>query len=224
MNWWRWLAILPRAEKAPVNADAAAGGPTGTATPDQLAAINEERARIYQDLHDDIGAKLVTIFNAAGEEPIRELARTALQDLREVVYHARGEPGTLAQVLGEIRGELALRLQLVGWELQWEEETLPEVLLPGHCTIHIYRILREATTNAIKHSAAGVLRVRARHERDMIYLDVTDRGDAPEPLDSRGSGIKGMRDRAALIGGQLDLQRGTLHGVKVILRFPIPSS
>ncbi|MDE3009577.1 MAG: ATP-binding protein [Pseudomonadota bacterium] len=195
-----------------------------TVRADSQHAVHEERARIYRDLHDDIGARLVSILSASTDERIRELARDALHDLREVVYHARGEPGSLEQVLGEIRSELADRLKLAGWRLEWLPEALPDVLLPGDCTIHVYRILREATTNAIKHAAPGTLRVRMRVHGGMVYVDITDQG-GQEPdgsLTSSGAGQQGMRDRAERIGGQLAIEPGTLCGTKVMLRFPLP--
>lgn len=191
---------------------------------DALHAIHEERARIYRDLHDDIGARLVSILSASSEERIRELARDALHDLREVVYHARGEPGTLDQVLGEIRAELANRLDMAGWRMDWQQECLPEALLPGDCTIHLYRILREATTNAIKYAAPGTLRIRVRAQDGMVYLDITDQGGPEGAHVAGGSGQQGMRDRAERIGGQLQIEPGTLCGTKVVLRFPLPSA
>jgi signal transduction histidine kinase len=189
-----------------------------------MVAIHAERARIYGDLHDDIGARLVSIMSASSEERIRELARAALQDLREVVYHARGEPGTLEQVLGEIRAELAQRLEYAGWQLLWHAEDLPEVVLSGDRTIHVYRILREATTNAIKYAAQGVLRVRVRHLDGMVYLDITDQGGPDEVLHPEGNGQRGMRDRAERLGGELRIGPGTLCGTKVVLRFPLTGS
>lgn len=202
-------------------ADRQPGGGRGD---ESLHAIHEERARIYRDLHDDIGARLISIMSASQEERIRELARDALHDLREVVYHARGEPGTLEQVLGEIRSELSERLALAGWQLDWQQEAMPDVLLPGDCTIHVYRILREATTNAIKHASPGTLRVRMRVHAGMVYVDITDQGghELDPGMTGNGAGQQGMRDRAERIGGRLEIEPGTLCGTKVVLRFPLP--
>ena len=188
-----------------------------------LSAVQAERLRIYQDLHDDIGARLVSILSLSSDARIQQLARDALSDLREVVYHARGEPATLTQVLGEIRAELAGRLEQGGWQLAWIDSPLPEVVLPGEATIHLYRIVREAATNAIKHARPGVLRVRVRHAEGMMYLDVTDQGRGDDhPVIRPGSGHQGMRQRAKRMGGQLDIEPGTLCGTKVVLRFPLP--
>lgn len=218
--WWRPAAWLRG--RAGNDAGAPTTGPADGKDP--LHAVHEERARIYRDLHDDIGARLVSIMSGSSEERIRELAREALHDLREVVYHARGVPGTLEEVLGEIRGELSERLGLAGWQLDWQQEALPAALLPGDSTIHVYRILREAATNAIKHAAPGRLRVRIRVFEGMVYLDLTDQGgqDAELAQGGNGAGRQGMIARAERLGGQLDFQPGTQCGTKVMLRFPLP--
>ncbi len=204
----------------------ASGSPHAIDNSDQLAtniaAVNAERARIYRDLHDDIGARLVSVLNLSQDPAVQELARLALRDLREVVYHARGEPGTLEEVMGEIRGELSDRLEQAGWSLSWLVEDLPDVLLPGERTLHLYRIIREATTNAIKHVPPGTLRLRARHVDGLMYIDISDQGEHFDATSSLGSGLQTMRARAEQLGGALELGPATLQGTKVLLRFPLP--
>ena len=225
---WRRVAASPLESGRPAGPEDPDAAKGSVSSAESLHAIHEERARIYRDLHDDIGARLISIMSASSEERIRELARDALHDLREVVYHARGEPGTLEQVLGEIRNELSDRLALAAWKLDWQQASLPDVLLPGDCTIHVYRILREATTNAIKHAAPGTLRVRMRVHAGMVYVDITDQGGHDHELDpgttGSGAGQQGMRDRAQRLGGRLEIEPGTLCGTKVVLRFPLPGS
>lgn len=203
---------------------AAAAGPV-SAEHANLLQLDAERARIYRDLHDDIGARLISIMHVSQDAEVQGLARRALQELREVVYHTRGEPGNLTLVLADIRHELVERLASAEWTLNWEQGVLPDILLPGHRAIHLYRIVREAASNAIKHARPGELRVRIRHEADMVYLDVSNQGKAYSGSSaSTGSGVRNMQHRADRLGGALTLEPATLQGTKVVLRFPLLES
>ena len=217
----RWVRRLGTAGN---RGHAPAGGPAREPMPSD--AVKAERERIYSDLHDDIGARLLSILHSTNEPGVQELARQALHDLREVVYHARGEPATLRQVMAEIHAEQAERLALAGWTLLWEQEDMPDRVLPGERTIHLYRIVREATSNALKHGATHTLRVRARHVEDMVYVEITDLGqrwdvDGQAPMRGQGAGLASMQSRAARLGGQLELKAATLQGTKMLLRFPL---
>jgi len=68
-------------------------------------AASRERERIYADLHDDLGAKLLGLIHRAPDAAYADAARAALQDLRDVVTRSRGTPGTLADVLGDALSE-----------------------------------------------------------------------------------------------------------------------
>lgn len=186
---------------------------------EQAAAA--ERERIYRDLHDDLGAKLLTLAHTAPSPEIADLARSALQDLRDVVSRTRGEPGSLQMVLGEIRREAEHRLQAAAAQLDWEQEgALPDPLLDPAQALHLYRIVREAISNALRHARAQRVRIRVRRHGGTLYLDVTD--DGAGAAVQAGSGAQGMRRRAQELQGALDWTAGTVGGTKVVLQFPLP--
>ena len=185
-------------------------------------AASQERERIYSDLHDDLGAKLLSLVYRA-ESPVQaDLARAILQDLRDVVTRSRGTPGTLGDVLADIRGEAAQRLAAVGIGLSWDEAgDLPDPLLDTGHALHLHRIVREAISNTIRHAQARHLRVRVRASAGELLLDLTDDGSGVPAAVLAGSGMRNMRTRAGELDGRIDWAPGTEGGAKVLLRMPL---
>jgi signal transduction histidine kinase len=189
-------------------------------------ATAQERERIYGDLHDDLGAKLLTLIYQA-ESPLQaDLARSILQDLRDVVTRSRGEPGTLGDVLAGIRSEATQRLSAVGIGLIWDEaDDLPDPALDSGRALHLYRIVREAISNVIRHAQARRLRVRVRALRGDLRLELTDDGSgAAVGAPPGGSGMRNMRDRAGELEGRIDWIPGTEGGTKVLLSMPLDAA
>ena len=186
--------------------------------------IARERERIYGDLHDDIGAKLLELVHTATTPEQADLARTALQDLRDVVSRSRGEPGTLLQVLGEMRAEAESRLAAGDVALDWQQtDDLPDPKLDHGHALHLYRIVREAISNALRHARPGRVRIRVSAlDAGELLLDITDDGPQPwQPGYGDGQGTRGMRERAGELHGSIDWDQGTTGGTKVVLRVPL---
>src|SRR5690606_22435804 len=140
------------------------------------------------------GAKLLTLIYQA-ESPLQaDLARATLQDLRDVVTRSRGTPGTLGDVLADIRGEATQRLAAVGIGRVWDEaDALPDPELDAARALHLHRIVREAISNVIRHAQARRLRVRVRAARGELRLELTDDGSgAAVGTGPRGSGMRNM--------------------------------
>ena len=181
-----------------------------------------ERERIYGDLHDDIGARLLGMIHSAESPDQADRARAVLQDLRDVVTRSRGTPGSLSDTLAEIRGETAQRLAAAGLELVWEiNDDLPDPELDTARALHLHRIVREAISNVIRHARAGRVRVRTKAIGGKLLLDLTDDGGGREPSSSKGRGLDNMRERAAELAGDIDWKPGTEGGTKVLLTMPL---
>lgn len=206
-----------------------AAGPAPPATRalvEQAAA--EERARIHADLHDDLGARLLEMVYAAPDQDSADRARALLQDLRDMVTRARGEPGTLADVLADIQAEARRRLAAVDAGLSWlQPDDLPDPALDSASALHLRRIVREAISNALHHGGARSLRVRVQVVAGPeLLLELTDDGsaDLAGVGAGTGSGVRNMRARARALDGDIDWRAGTLGGTKVLLRAPLPAS
>ena len=182
-----------------------------------------ERERIYGDLHDDIGARLLGMIHSAESLEQADRARAVLQDLRDVVTRSRGTPGSLSDTLAEIRGETSQRLAAAGISLNWEiNDDLPDPELDTARALHLHRIVREAISNVIRHARASDVRVRMKVIGGKLCLDLTDDGGGRDPAPtSKGRGLDNMRERAAELEGNIDWKPGTQGGTKVLLTMPL---
>ncbi len=184
-----------------------------------------ERKRIAADLHDDLGAKLLTIVHTSDSERISTLAREALEEMRLSVRGLTGKPVRLADALGDWRAEVVSRLAQAGIEGDWEApEDLPQTL-SARAYVQTTRILREATSNIIKHSGADHCSVTAGLTEGDFHLVVQDngRGIAAEVdgrLD-RGHGLASMKNRAKQLQGQCLVESGPGYGTVIRLTLPL---
>ena len=184
-----------------------------------------ERKRIAADLHDDLGAKLLTIVHTSESERISTLAREALEEMRLSVRGLTGRPVRLADALGDWRAEIVSRLAQAGVESEWSApEDLPQ-LLSARAYVQTTRILREATSNVIKHSGATRCLVRCSIAEGDLQLVVQDNGEGiPLELDGRldrGHGMAGMKHRAKQLQGQCLVESGPGYGTVIRLTVPL---
>jgi len=186
----------------------------------------KERKRIAADLHDDLGAKLLTIVHTSESERISTLAREALEEMRLSVRGLTGKPVRLADALADWRAETVSRLGQANIEADWRGPA-DEIdhLLPARAYVQTTRILREAVSNIIKHSGASHCKVRSSvGERDFGLL-VQDNGKGiPMELDGkldRGHGMSSMKHRAKQLQGQCLVESGPGYGTVIRLTLPL---
>lgn len=186
-------------------------------------AINRERQRIYQGLHDDLGAKLLDLVYGAETPEQADRAREALQILRDVVSQSSRPAGLLADVLDTVQAEAAQRLAALDIALDWQQpDVLPALTLDQARVLHLARIVREAISNALRHARTRGLRVRISLLGPELLLDVTDLGRWNPARIGTGQGTVGMREHADGLDGEIRWDEGTQGGTKVLLRFPLP--
>jgi signal transduction histidine kinase len=186
----------------------------------------KERKRIAADLHDDLGAKLLTIVHTSESERISTLAREALEEMRLSVRGLTGKPVRLVDALADWRAETVQRLGQANIECDWKgpaEEI--EHLLPARAYVQTTRILREAVSNIIKHSGASHCKVRSSvGERDFgLLVQDNGKGIAME-LDGkldRGHGMSSMKHRAKQLQGQCLVESGPGYGTVIRLTLPL---
>ena len=186
----------------------------------------KERKRIAGDLHDDLGAKLLTIVHTSESERISTLAREALEEMRLSVRGLTGKPMRLADALADWRAETVMRLGQANIEADWRgpsEET--EELLPARGFVQTTRILREAVSNIIKHSGASHCKVRCAISERQFGLTVQDNGKGiPLELDGRldrGHGMSSMKHRAKQMQGQCLVESAPGYGTVIRLTLPL---
>jgi signal transduction histidine kinase len=185
-------------------------------------AIAQERERIYRDLHDDLGARLLDLVYRAPSAELAEQARSALQQLRAIVASARRTPAMLHDLLDELRIEARQRLATAGAELVWEQaDSLPNPLLDQGRTLQLQRIVREALTNALRHARPARVRIRAFALGAELMIDLTDDGTYDPAALGSGGGSESMQHRAEQVGGRIHWQAGTWGGTKFQLCVPL---
>jgi two-component system sensor histidine kinase UhpB len=196
-----------------------------------LAAQEAERLRIARELHDEIGQTLAAVAlraghragRAAGADPefaeLAEIVQQSLADVRRISLELR--PGALDE-LGLINALISLCARVdersglrVHRELRGPApEMSPDVELA------VYRIVQEALTNAIRHSQASEVTVSLTRADNACVLSVSDNGRGLPADVIEGGGLTGMRERALLVGADLETDSTGGAGVTVTLRVP----
>ncbi|MGX1675086.1 sensor histidine kinase [Streptomyces sp. NPDC055400] len=204
----------------------AALGLLGPSAAERLAALEErteqllERNRIARELHDSIGHALTVAVVQAGAaraaaDPaftdralgaIEETGRAALEDLERVLLVLResGQPASRRPTLTEA-DRLLDSARASGAEV--DAKVLGALdTVPGPVSREGYRILQEALTNVLRHSGTVPIRVAVTVDDARLWLDVRNPLPVGAPVNGRGSGtgsgLRGIRERAALLGGR----------------------
>jgi signal transduction histidine kinase len=195
-------------------------------------ALAEERLRIARELHDVVAHSMGVIAVQAGvgghvacsrpEEAgkalrvIEEISRSALQELRRMLTVLRDEtsaPDSAAAHFQPVQGLRDLpglidRTRAAGLRIELSEGGPPGCLAAG-VELAAFRIVQEALANVVRHSRADHACVRLEHAPPGLRITVTDNGlGTGSRAPAEGHGLQGMRERAALCGG--DFSAGPL--------------
>lgn len=205
----------------------------GVSSGQALAAQEAERHRIAQELHDEIGQSLTVVLlglkRAVDRAPdelrdelcaVQELTRGCLDEVRQVARRLR--PGVLDD-LGLVSALSALASDFT----QATEVPVTRRLDPGlpelsrDAELVLYRITQEGLTNVARHADATRVELALGHDPGGVLLRIVDDGRGPGGR-PEGAGIRGMRERALLIGADLTVGARPDGGTEVRLRVPAP--
>jgi signal transduction histidine kinase len=204
------------------------------------AAVAEERTRVARELHDVVahavsvmvvqagaGQRLVGVDDGRARDAlvaIGDSGRQALLELRRLLTVLRGdESGELEPQPGLAELDaLAERIGRAGLTVTVHREGHPLTLSPG-LDLTAYRIVQEALTNVVRHAGASTADVVLRFLGDAVEVQIDDDGTGAEPTLGEvgaGSGLAGMRERAASCGGTVRVGRRADGGFRVVARLP----
>ncbi len=188
----------------------------------------QERRRIASDLHDDLGAQLLTIAQAsnhASRERIAGMARQALDEMRLSVRGLAGEPAGVGDVLADWRAESVTRLAAAGFQADWLAQELPAgLVLPARTHVQLTRILREALSNAIRHSGGTLCRVRFGLDDGELHMAIEDDGRGlPAAPDRRGlgHGLANIERRVRSLQGKYRFEQADSGGTRLKVWIPL---
>jgi len=185
-----------------------------------------ERKRIAADLHDDLGAKLLTIVHTSESDRISTLAREALEEMRLSVRGLTGKPVQLLDALGDWRAEVVSRLGQANILAEWKSPAEDIIhTLPARAYVQTTRIVRESVSNIIKHSGATHCTVACHVQDGDFMLVIQDNGqgitaESDGRLD-RGHGMSSMKSRAKQLQGQCLVESGPGWGTVIRLTIPL---
>ena len=175
---------------------------------------SEERARLAQDLHDDIGARLLTLMYKAQSPEMEEYVRHTLQDLKTLTRGLAAPNHRLSHAAAEWKADLTQRLTAAHVQLDWTFESDDDVLLTVVQWSALTRVLRELVSNAIAHARATQVEVSLVLRKDRLDLQVLDDGEGRNPRAwSHGLGLGGVRKRVKQLGGEVEWRELSPRGI-----------
>lgn len=197
-----------------------------------LAGQESERRRIAQELHDEIGQSLTAVLlqlkraEAGAPAEIRprlldaqEAARSSLEEVRRIAQRLR--PGVL--------DDLGLVSALIAYSSDFAERTgvrIERSFSPGlppiskEAELAVYRIAQESLTNVARHAGARRVWLSLEPSRAGLRLRVADDGHGLNGVRPDGGGVRGMRERALLVGADFAIGARDGAGVEVTLDVP----
>ena len=203
--------------------------------------FDEERLGLANELHDTIGHTLVAINVRAAAAARRERkaggaeAPTALEEIASVSAGALAELRTALKALRPAHdgpaplhpiedlarlADLVAGVEAAGITVDLDVTGLPAAL-PASVGHAGYRIVQEGLTNVLRHSTASRAQVRVGIDDDAVAIEITDDGlKRPAAVVSGGHGLRGMRERAAALGGTCEA--GTFNGAGWRVRARLP--
>jgi ligand-binding sensor domain-containing protein/signal transduction histidine kinase len=202
-------------------------------------AIERERLRISQDMHDQVGSILtrVSILSDTGQsdsggEPARRhferigtQVRAAVQGLDEIVWTTNPKNDNLprfAEYVGRFADECFENTRIRCW--QEIPTQLPHLPLRAELRHNVFLAIKETLNNALKHSGADTVWLRMSLSMGRFTVEIEDngRGFTPATLSPGGNGLENIRSRLADVGGSATVQSTPGQGTKVTLTFSVP--
>jgi two-component system sensor histidine kinase UhpB len=188
-----------------------------------LHAQEAERRRIASGLHDEVGQVLTGVLLRLEDDETKEAVRQALEEVRRIARELRPE---MLEQLGLVSALTELSRKFADSSGIRVERSFATGLpaLSDDSELAVYRVAQESLTNIARHADASHVEIALQSGPDSVVLRVIDDGrgiPTPDPFALNGhGGLRGMRERALLVGGVLAVKRGSEGGVEVRLEVP----
>lgn len=182
---------------------------------------NEERSRLAQDLHDDIGARLLTLMYKAPDPETEEYVRHTLKDLKTLTRGLAAANHHLTHAAAEWKADMAQRLSAAHCDLGWSFTVDEDLALTVVQWSALTRALRELINNVISHAQATRVDVEGAYERGQLTIIVSDNGRGTDPESwSHGLGLNGVRKRVRQLNGHVEWRTYAPQGIQCRIWIP----
>lgn len=203
----------------------------------KAAAAIEERQRLARDLHDAVSQQLfaLNMLASAAKKTIDknpEAAKRQIEEIADIALKAQGEMralllhlrpvhlsgDSLQEGMEKLIDELARKTNI-----RFETDIQPIEGLSKGVEDHLFRLLQESLSNALRHSGATVIKLELRQTSQAVVLKVHDNGKGFDVTEEKKAsyGLKTMRERCEELGGQLTVTSRLGEGTFVDVRIPI---
>ena len=198
-----------------------------------LNAQEEERQRIARGLHDEVGQTMTGVLlllkrlahdatpehgaalteaQAAVKASLDDVRRTA-QELRPEILDHLGLPSALTNLARTFSDRTGITVR---WQLPTHLPGLePEVELV------VYRVAQEGLTNTARHSGASEVTLTLEHDANSVVLRILDNGHGRDGRLAEGGGLRGIRERALIVGGAVAIKPAPTGGFEIRLQIPL---
>lgn len=187
----------------------------------------EERRRIARDLHDDVGARLLSGLYKTELGDTQRLLREAIADIRTIVSGLSTDQPPLGQMIAALRHETGERLITAGLELNWPLSEIDDAA--PRLDYQSFRCFtsaqREVVSNIIRHAGARNVDIRVDASDGWLVTTIADDGVGIDPAfvegSTQGSGIRGLLRRVSEINGTVSispLAKGTSVRISIPMR------
>jgi signal transduction histidine kinase/streptogramin lyase len=201
-------------------------------------ALERERSRISQDMHDEVGSSLSEIAilselakkkpeeSEAHMQEISDLASEVIDNVSEIVWAMNPRNDTLDNLVAHLRRYAVKYLNLAQIRCKF---AAPENIPPHHLTAEVRRnlflVVKEALHNVVKHSHAREVSVTVKLVDRSVEIQIEDDGKGfnVEVSAESGNGLGNMNKRMADIGGVLTMTSRPDHGTRIAMRVPVIS-
>lgn len=194
--------------------------------------VQDERLRLARDMHDDLGAKLLTLLHV--DEPRRQKAmlRETLTQLRAIVHGLSGQAQAFDEFLADLRHVTMERTEAAGVALDWDAVLQAEPDLSARQQYQLRAAFQELVSNALRHAQPARIQVRWQCDGTLLSITVADDGpgmppvpSAPSlqavPAGSGGLGLGSVQARMGEIGASVRWEPGEPAGTRVTVELPV---
>lgn len=197
---------------------------TETRRDDYERGAAEERQRIAQDLHDDVGSLLLSGLHKPQLDDTRQVIRDAMFDVRMLASELSSQRRVVGDLLADLRHETLDRLESAGVALSWPMNTEGATVLLDAAAYRATRSsVRELVSNVIRHSGATRVEVKVIQTPVTLSIEIADNGRGVlGPRRPGALGLDGVARRMQAVGGTVDLPQQA-RGLTAVVTLPLPA-